>query len=33
GIAVMSGIVSSSNPYSKAKSYKESIRKWAEKHV
>ena len=30
GIAVMSGIVSSSNPYSKAKSYKESIRKWAE---
>ncbi|MCT4567904.1 thiazole tautomerase TenI, partial [Bacillus thuringiensis] len=26
-------IVSSSNPYSKAKSYKESIRKWAEKHV
>lgn len=33
GIAVISGIVSSSNPYSKAKSYKESIRKWAEKHV
>ncbi|MED0901610.1 thiazole tautomerase TenI [Bacillus nitratireducens] len=33
GIAVMSGIISSSNPYSKAKSYKESIRKWAEKHV
>ncbi|ANP79938.1 MULTISPECIES: thiazole tautomerase TenI [Bacillus] len=33
GIAVMSGILSSSNPYSKAKSYKESIRKWAEKHV
>ncbi|MGG1165026.1 thiazole tautomerase TenI [Bacillus mycoides] len=33
GIAVMSGIVSSSNPYSRAKSYKESIRKWAEKHV
>ncbi|MCU4770725.1 thiazole tautomerase TenI [Bacillus toyonensis] len=33
GIAVMSGIVRSSNPYSKAKSYKESIRKWAEKHV
>ncbi|PGB00051.1 thiazole tautomerase TenI [Bacillus toyonensis] len=33
GIAVMSRIVSSSNPYSKAKSYKESIRKWAEKHV
>ncbi|WP_254489149.1 thiazole tautomerase TenI [Bacillus thuringiensis] len=33
GIAVMSGIVSSSDPYSKAKSYKESIRKWAEKHV
>ncbi|PHB32054.1 thiamine phosphate synthase [Bacillus toyonensis] len=33
GIAIMSGIVSSSNPYSKAKSYKESIRKWAEKHV
>ncbi|MGQ0437035.1 thiazole tautomerase TenI [Bacillus sp. B-TM1] len=29
----MSGIISSSNPYSKAKSYKESIRKWAEKHV
>ncbi|MBG9585015.1 transcriptional regulator TenI [Bacillus thuringiensis] len=33
GIAVMSGIVNSSNPHSKAKSYKESIRKWAEKHV
>lgn len=33
GIAVMSGIVSSSDPYSKVKSYKESIRKWAEKHV
>ncbi|MES5925187.1 thiazole tautomerase TenI [Bacillus cereus group sp. MG9] len=33
GIAVMSGIISSSNPHSKAKSYKESIRKWAEKHV
>lgn len=33
GIAVMSGIISSSNPYGKAKSYKESIRKWAEKHV
>ncbi|EJS50648.1 thiamine phosphate synthase [Bacillus cereus] len=33
GIAVMSGIISSSNPYNKAKSYKESIRKWAEKHV
>ncbi|HDR8092314.1 MULTISPECIES: thiazole tautomerase TenI [Bacillus] len=33
GIAVMSGILSSSNPYSKAKSYKESIRKWAGKHV
>ncbi|MGK0534581.1 thiazole tautomerase TenI [Bacillus sp. 'calajunan'] len=33
GIAVMSGIISSNNPYSKAKSYKESIRKWAEKHV
>lgn len=33
GIAVMSGIVGSSDPYSKAKSYKESIRKWAEKHV
>ncbi|PFF33479.1 thiamine phosphate synthase [Bacillus cereus] len=33
GIAVMSGIISSSNSYSKAKSYKESIRKWAEKHV
>ncbi|MGE6619933.1 thiazole tautomerase TenI [Bacillus mycoides] len=33
GIAVMSGIISSSNPYSNAKSYKESIRKWAEKHV
>ncbi|MGH0595982.1 thiazole tautomerase TenI [Bacillus mycoides] len=33
GIAVMSGIISSSNPYSRAKSYKESIRKWAEKHV
>ncbi|OQR55007.1 thiazole tautomerase TenI [Bacillus sp. CDB3] len=33
GIAVMSGIISSSNPYSKAKSYKESIRKWAGKHV
>ena len=29
GIAVMSGIVSNSNPYSRAKSYKESIRKWA----
>ena len=28
GIAVMSGIVSNSNPYSRAKSYKESIRKW-----
>ncbi len=33
GIAVMSGIVSDSNPYSRAKSYKESIRKWAGKHV
>ncbi|MGH0431577.1 thiazole tautomerase TenI [Bacillus hominis] len=33
GIAVMSGIISSENPYSRAKSYKESIRKWAEKHV
>ncbi|MED1383080.1 thiamine phosphate synthase [Bacillus mycoides] len=33
GIAVMSGIISSSNPYSDAKSYKESIRKWAGKHV
>lgn len=33
GIAVMSGIVSNSNPYSRAKSYKESIRKWAGKHV
>ncbi|MBE5108434.1 thiazole tautomerase TenI [Bacillus thuringiensis] len=33
GIAVMSGIISSSNPYRRAKYYKESIRKWAGKHV
>ncbi|MFJ8527665.1 thiazole tautomerase TenI [Bacillus sp. NPDC094106] len=32
GIAVMSGIVSSSEPYEQAKLYKETIRKWAENH-
>ncbi|MBO1582176.1 MULTISPECIES: thiazole tautomerase TenI [Bacillus] len=32
GIAVMSGIVSDSNPYEKARMYKETIRKWAENH-
>ncbi|MEB3054900.1 thiazole tautomerase TenI [Bacillus pseudomycoides] len=32
GIAVMSGIVSDSNPYKQARLYKETIRKWAENH-